>query len=78
MTRLMLTTQTGKFGLGVYLAGAEKTLRFYHGGRNKGFDALLTAYANTGNGLVVLVNANDDSGIFNDIVRFVAQKYRWA
>jgi CubicO group peptidase (beta-lactamase class C family) len=78
MTRLMLTAQTGKFGLGVYLAGAEKTLRFYHGGRNKGFDALLTAYADAGKGLVVLINANDDSGIFNDIVRFVAQKYRRA
>jgi CubicO group peptidase (beta-lactamase class C family) len=78
MTRLMLTTQMNKHGLGVYLEGSEKTLRFYHGGRNKGFDALLMAYANTGKGLVILMNANDDSGIFHEIVKIVAKEYRWS
>jgi CubicO group peptidase (beta-lactamase class C family) len=77
MTRLMLTTQMNKHGLGVYLEGTERTLRFYHGGRNRGFDALLMAYANTGKGLVILINANDDSGIFNDIVNIVANEHRW-
>jgi CubicO group peptidase (beta-lactamase class C family) len=77
MTRLMLTTQTNKHGLGVYLEGTEKALRFYHGGRNKGFDALLMAYANTGKGLVILINTNDDSGIFNDIVKIVAKEFQW-
>jgi CubicO group peptidase (beta-lactamase class C family) len=77
MTRLMLTAQTNKHGLGVYLEGAEKTLRFYHGGRNKGFDAFLMAFAYTGKGLVILINANDDSGIFNDIAKIVAKEFQW-
>ncbi len=77
MTRLMLTAQTDKHGLGVYLEGTEKTLRFYHGGRNKGFDAFLIAFANTGKGLVILINANDDSGIFNDIAKIVAKEFQW-
>jgi CubicO group peptidase (beta-lactamase class C family) len=77
MTRLMLTAQSGKHGFGVYLEGTDKTLRFYQGGRNKGFDTFLMAYANTGKGLVILSNTNDDSGMFTDVVKSVAKEYHW-
>jgi hypothetical protein len=73
----MLTVQSGKHGLGVYLEGTDKTLRFYHSGRNKGFDSLLMAYANKGMGLVVLSNTNDDSGMFTNIVKSVTKEYQW-
>ncbi len=77
MARLMLTRQKDNLGLGVFLEGEEKKLRFYHSGRNRGFDSLLMAYADRGKGLVVLSNANNDSGAFQNLVKIIAKEYRW-
>ena len=77
MTRQMLTVQKGTYGLGPGLAGAGPTLRFSHGGRDEGFDALLIAYAETGDGAVIMINANDNSRFMNRIMNFIAKKYKW-
>ncbi|HEY2328198.1 MAG TPA: serine hydrolase domain-containing protein [Verrucomicrobiae bacterium] len=77
MARLMLTNHKNNYGFGVIVEGSKKKLRFYHGGRNRGFDAFLMAYANTGNGVVILINANDDSGMFKDFFKTIAKEYRW-
>ncbi|HWC60720.1 MAG TPA: serine hydrolase domain-containing protein [Verrucomicrobiae bacterium] len=77
MARLMLTRQKDNLGLGVFLEGEEKKLRFYHSGRTRGFDSLLMAYADRGKGLIILSNANNDSGAFRNIVKIVAKEYRW-
>ncbi len=77
MASQMLTVQIGKNGLGLALEGSGKTLRFSHGGRNEGFDAFLGAYAETGQGLVVMINANDNSGAVNRILNAVARQYHW-
>jgi CubicO group peptidase (beta-lactamase class C family) len=77
MTRQMLTVQKGNNGLGLGVEGSGKTCRFYHGGRNAGFDALLIAYAEAGTGVVIMFNANDDSGAAKRIADTVSREYHW-
>ncbi|MEJ7709011.1 MAG: hypothetical protein WKF84_03950 [Pyrinomonadaceae bacterium] len=57
----MLTKLKNDYGLGVGLEGEGRTLRFAHGGRDEGFDAMLMAYAETGQGAIIMINANDNS-----------------
>jgi Beta-lactamase class C and other penicillin binding proteins len=77
MTRRMLTAEKQGDGLGFFLQGAGPTLLFNHGGRDEGFDASLNALAESGQGLVVMINANDNSNMMNRLVAFVAKKYAW-
>jgi CubicO group peptidase (beta-lactamase class C family) len=77
MTRQMLMLQKGNSGLGLFLKGSGKGLRFDHGGRDEGFDALLMAEAETGHGVVIMINANDNSGAVNRMVEAVRKEYGW-
>jgi CubicO group peptidase (beta-lactamase class C family) len=77
MARQMLSPQKGGSGLGWGIEGSGKTLRFSHGGRDEGFDALVTAYAEAGQGAVVLINANDNSGAVKRVLDAIAQQYQW-
>lgn len=77
MTRQMLTVQKGSYGLGPALADSARTLRFSHGGRDEGFDTFLEAYAETGDGIVIMINANDNSRAMRRIINFIARKYDW-
>ena len=61
MARQYVTEQRDGYGLGVGVYVTGKTLHFGHGGRDEGFDALLSAGVETGNGVVVMINANDNS-----------------
>ena len=77
MARQMLTEVKDGDGLGVFLQGTGNALMFSHGGRDEGFDAFLMATASTGQGLALMINANDDSRMTDRIVDFVARKYHW-
>ena len=77
MTRQMLTDQGESDGLGLFLQGSGKTLRFGHNGRDEGFDAVMTAYAYKGQGAVILINVNDNSGALNRVLEAVAHEYDW-
>jgi len=77
MTRRMLTAQKGDDGLGLFLAGKEKTLQFNHGGRDAGFDALMKATAETGKGAVIMINVNDDFKALANIMDLIAKGYHW-
>jgi len=77
MTRQMLTDQKNRDGLGVFLQGDSTTLRFGHDGRDEGFDALLTASVDKGHGIVIMINANDNSHMMGRIVDFIADYYHW-
>ena len=77
LTRVMLTDQKGGDGLGVFLTGSGKALRFGHGGRDEGFDTAMQACAETGQGAVIMINANDDSGALAKIVEAIAKAYHW-
>jgi CubicO group peptidase (beta-lactamase class C family) len=77
MARQMLTDQKDKDGLGVFLEGEGNTMRFGHNGRDEGFDALMTAGAQTGQGVIIMINANDNSRMLGHIVDEVAKEYHW-
>ncbi|QMW03305.1 serine hydrolase [Spirosoma foliorum] len=77
MTQQMLTDQKDKDGLGVFLEGEGSTMRFGHNGRDEGFDAFMTAGAETGQGLVIMINANDNSRMMGLITEEVAKQYHW-
>ena len=74
MTRQLLTEQVGGSGLGLGLSGSGVSRTFSHNGRDEGFDALMLAFAEGGRGVVVMINANDNSGMMNRLVDFVALK----
>jgi CubicO group peptidase (beta-lactamase class C family) len=77
MARRMITEVRDGDGLGFFLEGSGSALFFGHNGRDEGFDALLTASAETGQGIAIMINANDDSRLMNRIAEFVARKYKW-
>lgn len=77
LTRAMLTDQKDGDGLGVFLKGAGKTLEFSHGGRDEGFDTQMRAFAETGQGVVIMINANDNSLMMQRIVAAIARQYHW-
>jgi len=86
MTRQMLTPggtdwpsriQKTEDGLGVFLEGRGPGLIFSHNGRDEGFDALMMAYAYTGQGVVIMINSNDDSGAVDRIAKAIAREYHW-
>ncbi|QJW89450.1 serine hydrolase [Spirosoma taeanense] len=78
MTQQMLTDQKDNDGLGVFLEGKGPAMRFGHNGRDEGFDALMTAGVETGQGVVIMINANDNSQMLGRILDAVARKYHWA
>lgn len=77
MARQYLTEQKGGSGLGIGVYGTGSTLRFSHGGRDEGFDAQLQAVAGTGQGVAIMINANDNSGFTGRIIGFIARVYGW-
>jgi CubicO group peptidase (beta-lactamase class C family) len=77
MARQMLTQQKDNAGLGLFLQGTGEKLVFMHNGRDEGFDAEMVAFANTGKGAVVMINANDDSGVSKEIIEAIGKEYHW-
>jgi CubicO group peptidase (beta-lactamase class C family) len=77
IARQMLSLQKERSGLGFGLSGEGKTLSFAHGGRDEGFDTFLMAYAETGQGAVIMINANDDSGAVKRMLAAISQDYHW-
>src|SRR5262245_13330214 len=77
MTRQQLSVEKNDYGLGLALSGTGPARTFGHNGRDDGFDAMLHAYTESARGLVVMINANDNSRMMNRITEFVARKYNW-
>jgi CubicO group peptidase (beta-lactamase class C family) len=77
MARQYLTVQKGSSGLGIALRGSGDTLSFSHGGRDEGFDAQLVAFAVSGQGAVIMINANDNSRFMGRILDFIGRAYGW-
>ena len=77
MARQYVTEQKGGSGLGIGVGGSGPALNFAHGGRDEGFDAQLIAYAETGQGAAVMINANDNSRMMRNIMGFISRTYRW-
>lgn len=77
MVKKMTAPYYDKFiGMGIFLNdfGGEKY--FGHNGWDEGFCALLTAHESNGNGVVVMINANQPE-FMNEVMRAVALTYGW-
>ena len=77
VARQMVTEEKDHDGLGVFLQRTGKNLRFSHNGRNEGFDSLLVAYAESGRGAAIMINANENSGSLGRILKAIESEYRW-
>jgi CubicO group peptidase (beta-lactamase class C family) len=64
-------------GIGFFLSGKGKNVRFGHGGVDEGFDALMTFYKEGGVGAVVMLNSNEGFPLMEEIERAIAQEYGW-
>jgi CubicO group peptidase (beta-lactamase class C family) len=77
MARQMLMHQKDNWGLGVALAATDHPLRFGHSGSNEGFQCDFEAYIESGQGIVIMTNANSGGAIIGEIRRAVAQESAW-
>jgi CubicO group peptidase (beta-lactamase class C family) len=77
MARQFVTVQKGSYGLGIGVRGGGDTLSFGHGGRDEGFDAQMVAFAETGQGAVIMINANDNSRFMGRLLDFIGRAYGW-
>jgi CubicO group peptidase (beta-lactamase class C family) len=77
MTLEMLKQQMGDYGLGISVGGAGRAARFSHGGSNEGFRCMMFAYAETGQGAVVMTNGDGGSPLVDEIMRSIAAEYGW-
>lgn len=77
MARRMLTVQSGQYGLGFGIAEGDAWKAFSHGGANEGFRAFFIAYADRGQGAVVMTNSDAGGAIASEVIRAVAHEYGW-
>ena len=64
-------------GLGVALKGAEHVDGFWHAGQNAGYNSLMYATTNTGQGAVVMLNSDGDIELAVEIMRSIANENKW-
>jgi CubicO group peptidase (beta-lactamase class C family) len=77
MTKLMLVAGQGNYGLGLAIGGSPKNPFFSHGGVDEGFEAVLVAYQQSGDGAVIMTNAQGGLLLANEILRSIASVYGW-
>jgi CubicO group peptidase (beta-lactamase class C family) len=75
MTRQMLTRQSESFGIGFALGDAAD--QFGHNGADEGFQAYLTAFADSGRGVVIMANSDNGFMIFERLAGGIAKEYGW-
>jgi CubicO group peptidase (beta-lactamase class C family) len=77
MTSQMLAAGRGKHGLGFEIGGSSVNPYFSHGGINEGFECVVIAYQRSGDGAVVMTNAQGGQHLANAVVRSIASVYNW-
>ena len=77
ITNEMVTPGKGNWGLGLEIGGAKDNPYFSHGGANEGFRCIFVAYEKTGEGAVVMTNADGGGPLGDEIMRSIAAEYGW-
>jgi len=77
MTKEMLTPQIENVGLGVMVDGKGPSERFTFSGSNVGFKSRFVGYMNSGQGAVVMTNAENGAELVIEILRSIAAEYGW-
>jgi CubicO group peptidase (beta-lactamase class C family) len=75
MTRQMLTTQAGDFGLGFAVDAGKGS--FGHNGADEGFQAYLFAFAETGRGVAIMANSHNGSILFRRLAESIGRAHGW-
>jgi hypothetical protein len=78
MASTMLTPVKNGYALGFGVEGKGPSLSFGHGGSNMGYQDVLFAYLERGDGLVVMTNGDGGNDIAQSILRAAAAEYGWA
>ena len=73
----MLTVQKALFGIGYELAGTGHDLEFDHGGSDEGFITSFIAYAERGQGAMIMTNSDNGGFLINEILPSIAEEYGW-
>lgn len=73
----MLKAQIAHRGLGWVVGGEGKARSFSHGGTNEGYGAQMIAFPETCQGAVVLTNADGGRQLTDELIRAIADTYRW-
>lgn len=73
----MLTKHKGDWGLGPGLQWEGDSLVFRHGGKNAGYTNSMISYANRGNAVIVMTNADNGGKLMGEIIRSVSSYYNW-
>jgi CubicO group peptidase (beta-lactamase class C family) len=74
--RLMLSPQRDQAALGFFI-GETNPRQFGHGGADEGFQALLVAFADTGQGAALMANSDNGGRLMNLVAASVAREYEW-
>ena len=74
---MMLTKSKNDWGLGPSLAWQADSLRFQHGGKNAGFTNNMIAFANRGNAIIVMTNADNGGKLIGEVLMSVSSYYDW-
>lgn len=77
LTEQMLIAGRGNYGLGPIIGGSPENPFFAHGGINAGFENSLVAYQRTGDGAVVMTNAQRGQPLADAVIRSIASVYGW-
>ena len=77
MARTMTAPVDNRYGLGLQIEGEGQTLSFAHGGSNMGYQNTLFAYANRGDGAVVMTNGANGGELAGSVLRALAAEYKW-
>ena len=77
MTKEMLAPGMGQYGLGLAIGGSATNPYFGHGGVNDGYESLMWAYEQDGEGAVVMTNAQGGSRLADEVMRSIAAVYHW-
>ncbi len=77
MARRMVTPQQADWGLGFSVETTADDTWFAHTGHNEGFTCYVFAYADSGQGAVVMANADQADALVMEIFRSIAHVYDW-
>jgi CubicO group peptidase (beta-lactamase class C family) len=73
----MLRPQIGGMGLGVILGGQGKSASFAHNGSNAGFECSFIGFAETGQGAVLMTNAQGGQALIDDLIESLRAENGW-
>jgi CubicO group peptidase (beta-lactamase class C family) len=77
LAREMLKPQIGDMGLGVVLVGNGKSSAFLHSGSNAGFECQFIGFPETGQGVVLMTNAQGGQALIDELIRALRAEYGW-